>query len=87
MGTFIEISIDDHQYTPEIRNKLAAVCPVCIYSVEDGRVVVQPEEEDECTLCELCLDVAPAGTLIIEKTYTTGRLISRATKTETPVSS
>jgi ferredoxin-like protein FixX len=87
VGTFIEISVDDHLYPPEVRNKLAAVCPVDIYGVEDGRVVVRPEEEDECTLCELCLDVAPAGTLVIEKTYITGRLISRAPKAETPVSS
>jgi ferredoxin-like protein FixX len=85
LGTFIEISVNDRDYAPELRNKLAAVCPVDIYAVENGRIAVRPEQEDECTLCELCLDVAPAGTLIIRKTYKTDRLVSRAPKIEAPV--
>jgi NAD-dependent dihydropyrimidine dehydrogenase PreA subunit len=87
LGTFIEISVDDLLYPSEVRDRLATVCPVDIFGVEHGRVVVRPEQEDECTLCELCLDVAPAGTLIIEKTYTTDRLISRTPRTEAPVTS
>ena len=87
MGIFIKISVDDRLYPPDVRDRLAAVCPVDIFGVEGGRVIVRPEQEDECTLCELCLDVAPARTLIIEKTYTADRLISRTPRTEAPVTS
>jgi NAD-dependent dihydropyrimidine dehydrogenase PreA subunit len=43
----------------------------------DGALGVVSEEEDECTLCELCLDVAPAGAITIHKLYSETQLVSR----------
>jgi Fe-S-cluster-containing hydrogenase component 2 len=48
---------------------LAALCPVNIFALRDGQVVVQDERQDECTLCELCLKAAPVGALRIHKLY------------------
>jgi NAD-dependent dihydropyrimidine dehydrogenase PreA subunit len=77
MGRFIQITVDDAQYSGEMRGKLVAVCPVDIFGLEAGRVVARPDEEDECILCEACLDLAPAHTLVIRKTYLPECLISR----------
>jgi len=48
---------------------VAAVCPVNIFADRDGVLAVVPEREDECTLCELCLDAAPPGAIHIHKLY------------------
>ena len=31
------------------------VCPVDIFAFKDGKMVVVEESQDECTLCDLCL--------------------------------
>jgi len=77
MATFIEINVDDGEYTEELRKKLVAVCPVDIFAVENTRVKVRPEQEDECILCEACLDLAPVRTLQIRKTYSNECLMAR----------
>jgi NAD-dependent dihydropyrimidine dehydrogenase PreA subunit len=48
---------------------LITLCPVNIFALHDGQVVVQDERQDECTLCELCLTAAPVGALRIHKLY------------------
>jgi NAD-dependent dihydropyrimidine dehydrogenase PreA subunit len=53
----------------ELAAKLEEVCPVSIFSGADGRVEVVRENLDECVLCELCLEAAPAGKLAIRKLY------------------
>ena len=40
-----------------------------IFTAEDGRVGVVGENLDECVLCELCLDAAPPGTVVVKKLY------------------
>jgi NAD-dependent dihydropyrimidine dehydrogenase PreA subunit len=77
VGVFIEITFDERQISPALATRLVALCPVDIYAVEGGRLVVRPEAEDECTLCELCLSPAPAGALVIHKRYNGERLVSR----------
>jgi NAD-dependent dihydropyrimidine dehydrogenase PreA subunit len=57
---------------------LADICPVNIFGIEDGRVVVQTERQDECTLCELCLNAAPAGSIRIHKLYSGETLVVSA---------
>ena len=53
--------------------KLAEVCPVDIYAVgEDGSLRVVRENLDECVLCRLCIDAAPAGTVTVRKLYDGG---------------
>jgi NAD-dependent dihydropyrimidine dehydrogenase PreA subunit len=54
---------------PEIAAKLAEVCPVDIFAAVDGRVEIVKENLDECVLCELCINAAPAGTVKVLKLY------------------
>jgi NAD-dependent dihydropyrimidine dehydrogenase PreA subunit len=76
MGIFIRISADENAITPELARKLTSLCPVDIYGVDDERLVMKPEQEDECILCRLCLDAAPAGALAIHKLYKNESLVS-----------
>jgi NAD-dependent dihydropyrimidine dehydrogenase PreA subunit len=50
--------------------KLAEVCPVDIFGQnEDGTLRIVEENLDECVLCELCINAAPAGTVRVIKLY------------------
>ena len=61
-----------------IAAKLAEVCPVDIYAVEHGHVVLVEENLDECVLCGLCLDAAPPGAVQVLKLYDEGAPLERA---------
>jgi NAD-dependent dihydropyrimidine dehydrogenase PreA subunit len=54
---------------PELAAKLEEVCPVDIFKATDGRVEIVEENLDECVLCELCINAAPAGTVRVIKLY------------------
>ncbi len=77
MGVFIDIALDPKPFSPERARLLVTACPVDIFAVENGQPVVRPDEVDECTLCELCLDIAPAGAIVIRKRYKEEELVSR----------
>jgi len=71
---FIEVEV-----APEVASdtalaaKLAEVCPVDIYATgEDGSLRIVEENLDECVLCRLCIDAAPAGTVTVRKLYDGG---------------
>ncbi len=49
--------------------KLAEVCPVDIFAEKDGRLEIVEENLDECVLCELCINAAPAGSVKVIKLY------------------
>jgi NAD-dependent dihydropyrimidine dehydrogenase PreA subunit len=67
---FIEVEVSDEiAGDAELASKLEEACPVDIFSSEGGRVGVVRENLDECVLCELCLDAAPAGTVVVKKLY------------------
>jgi len=69
-GIFINVEVDDSiAGDTALADKLAEVCPVDIFAVADGTVAVVPENLDECVLCNLCVDAAPAGTIRIVKLY------------------
>jgi NAD-dependent dihydropyrimidine dehydrogenase PreA subunit len=69
-ATFIEVDVDGSIASDgELARKLEEVCPVSIFSGQGGRVEVVRENLDECVLCELCLEAAPAGKLAIRKLY------------------
>ena len=53
----------------EAVSALAAICPVNIFALRDGRVVIRDERQDECTFCGLCLQATPAGSIHIHKLY------------------
>jgi NAD-dependent dihydropyrimidine dehydrogenase PreA subunit len=67
---FIEVEVDPGIASDgALARKLEEICPVSIFSGRDGRVEVVRENLDECVLCELCLEAAPAGKLAIRKLY------------------
>ena len=53
----------------ELAAKLAEVCPVDIFADDGGRVAIVEENLDECVLCELCINAAPAGAVRVLKLY------------------
>jgi NAD-dependent dihydropyrimidine dehydrogenase PreA subunit len=67
---FIEVEVDDSVAgDAAVAAKLEEVCPVDIFKNADGRVEVVEENLDECVLCKLCLEAAPAGTVHVKKLY------------------
>jgi NAD-dependent dihydropyrimidine dehydrogenase PreA subunit len=69
-GTFIDVEIDESiRDDAELAKKLEEVCPVDIFKAADSGVEIVRGNLDECVLCELCLDAAPDGTVIVKKLY------------------
>jgi NAD-dependent dihydropyrimidine dehydrogenase PreA subunit len=70
-GMFIDVVV-----APEVANdptlvkKLVEVCPVNIFKQAPGGALQIVEDNlDECTLCDLCVQAAPAGTVEVRKLY------------------
>jgi NAD-dependent dihydropyrimidine dehydrogenase PreA subunit len=60
----------------ELAKKLTEVCPVDIFGQnDDGTLRIVDENLDECVLCELCINVAPAGTVKVIKLYDDGAVL------------
>jgi NAD-dependent dihydropyrimidine dehydrogenase PreA subunit len=69
-GVFIDVEVDGSIADDAgLAAKLAEVCPVDIFTAENGRVETVVENLDECVLCELCLDAAPDGAVAVKKLY------------------
>ena len=69
-AVFIEVEVDESVAgDAELARKLEEVCPVDIFTAANGRVETVPENLDECVLCELCLDAAPDGAIVVKKLY------------------
>ncbi len=71
MPMFVHLEIDaDAAADKELAKKLVEVCPVSIFDQgpEGGAQVVE-ENEDECVLCDLCVEAAPAGKVRVIKLY------------------
>ncbi len=67
---FIEVTVDAPTASdPAFGAKLEEVCPVAIFKGTDAGVEVVEENTDECVLCKLCLEAAPAGTVHVKKLY------------------
>jgi NAD-dependent dihydropyrimidine dehydrogenase PreA subunit len=76
-GLFIDVEVDDSiRGDAELAGRLEEACPVDIYAARDGRVAVVEENLDECVLCELCVRVAPPGTLHVKKLYDGTELVA-----------
>ena len=68
-GVFIDVEVSEEIASDaELAQKLEEACPVDIFAADDGVKVVR-ENLDECVLCELCLDAAPAGAVVVKKLY------------------
>jgi NAD-dependent dihydropyrimidine dehydrogenase PreA subunit len=69
-GVFIEVEVDPAaREDAELAAKLEEVCPVDIYSDDGGKVRIVSENLDECVLCNLCVEAAPPGGVVVKKLY------------------
>ncbi|MDX6638412.1 MAG: hypothetical protein QOJ01_1923 [Solirubrobacterales bacterium] len=69
-GVFIDVEVDAAiAGDAELAKKLEEVCPVDIFRATGSGVEIVRESLDECVLCELCLDAAPDGAVIVKKLY------------------
>ncbi|HEX5853777.1 MAG TPA: hypothetical protein VFY36_11870 [Solirubrobacteraceae bacterium] len=77
-GIFIAVEVDDQAAADaDLARKLTEACPVDIYAQGDGGTVEIVETNlDECVLCRLCLDAAPADTVKIIKLYDNGAILA-----------
>lgn len=71
MALFIEVEVTPAAAKDaEIVKQLVEVCPVNIFAAPTGSGIEIVEKHlDECTLCELCLNAAPPGTVRVKKLY------------------
>jgi NAD-dependent dihydropyrimidine dehydrogenase PreA subunit len=76
MGVFIQITVVQEMLSASLAQQIAGVCPVDIFAIDDNQLVVKADEEDECTLCELCLKAAPSGSIRIHKSYSGETLVA-----------
>jgi NAD-dependent dihydropyrimidine dehydrogenase PreA subunit len=79
-GIFIAVEVDDEAAAdPVLAGKLADVCPVDIFGVHRNgarALEIIQQNIDECVLCRLCLDAAPAGAVRVLKRYDDEALLS-----------
>jgi NAD-dependent dihydropyrimidine dehydrogenase PreA subunit len=69
-ATFIGVEVsDDAAGDAELAKKLEEVCPVSIFDGSGGNVDIVESNLDECILCELCIQAAPAGAVKVHKLY------------------
>jgi NAD-dependent dihydropyrimidine dehydrogenase PreA subunit len=69
-GTFIDVTVDATVAAdPEMARKLAEVCPVDIFAAGPDGLRIVTKNLDECVLCELCINAAPAGSVTVHKLY------------------
>jgi NAD-dependent dihydropyrimidine dehydrogenase PreA subunit len=67
---FIDVEVDDSVAgDAALAAKLEEVCPVDIFKDAGGRVEIVEQSLDECVLCRLCIEAAPAGTVHVKKLY------------------
>jgi NAD-dependent dihydropyrimidine dehydrogenase PreA subunit len=67
---FIDVEVEDSiRDDAAVAAKLEEVCPVDIFKNADGKVEIVDSNVDECVLCKLCLEAAPAGSVHVRKLY------------------
>jgi NAD-dependent dihydropyrimidine dehydrogenase PreA subunit len=69
-GIFIDVEVSDEiRNDADLASKLEEVCPVDIYADDDGKIAIVRENLDECVLCNLCVEAAPPGGVVVKKLY------------------
>ena len=70
VGIFIDVEVADSVAADRVlAAKLEEVCPVDIFKAGDTGLEIVDVHLDECVLCELCLDAAPDGSVVVKKLY------------------
>jgi len=79
MALFIGVEVDPAvAKDPAAVKKLVEVCPVNIFDQKAEALEIVEQNLDECTLCELCLEAAPPGTVRVKKLYSGEVLAKKA---------
>jgi NAD-dependent dihydropyrimidine dehydrogenase PreA subunit len=70
-GLFIDVQVDASVAKDSaLAKKLADVCAVDIFDQNaDGTLKIVEDNLDECVLCDLCIQAAPAGAVRVIKLY------------------
>lgn len=70
MSEFIQVLITEDRCTGISGcGKCVQVCPVNIFDVEGDRPLVVEDNQDECTLCDLCLQECTPDAIVLRKLY------------------
>jgi len=70
MSEFIRVEIDFSRCVGiEECGGCLRVCPVNIFGEESGNPVVIQDNQDECTLCDLCMEACTRSAITIRKLY------------------
>ena len=70
MSEFIRVEIDINGCIGIDKcGKCVRVCPVNIFEAEGEQPVIVEQNQDECTLCNLCLDECTPDAIVIVKLY------------------
>jgi NAD-dependent dihydropyrimidine dehydrogenase PreA subunit len=70
MGLFIKAIVDRSRCLGVSKSgHCIQICPVNIFEAEADQVVINEENEDECTLCDLCLQKCEPNAITIKKLY------------------
>ena len=70
MSEFIRLTISEERCTgTSACGKCVQVCPVNIFVAEGDRPLVVAENQDECTLCDLCLQECEPHAVVLTKLY------------------
>jgi NAD-dependent dihydropyrimidine dehydrogenase PreA subunit len=74
LSLFIDVEVSPEAAADTaLAARLVEVCPVDIYAqAADGTLEIVEPNLDECVLCRLCIDAAPAGTVTVRKLYDGG---------------
>jgi len=68
---FIAVDLDPAAaQDKDLAKKLVEVCPVNIFATDtNGHALIAEENLDECVLCDLCVQAAPPGKVVVHKLY------------------
>jgi ferredoxin len=70
MSEFIKVEIDRSKCLGiEACGGCLRVCPVNIFDKKNDDLVIIKEDEDECTLCDLCIQACGPNAVTIHKLY------------------
>ena len=70
MSEFIKVAIGEDRCTGiSYCGKCVQVCPVNIFYAEEDRPLIIEENQDECTLCDLCLEECTPDAVVLRKLY------------------
>lgn len=73
MGLFIQVEIDKVRcHTGQSCTECVRLCPVNIFFLQGNGVKIIEDSEDECILCNLCLEACAPDAIRIRKLYEEG---------------